>query len=356
MRKVCGKNDVFREHILSEIAIGVYREGERLPGERELGERYQVSRNTIRRGLAELEAAGIVCRRPPVGTFVSESALRRIAAPVPASPVLRVAFVMETDQLGNPELQQIFLSLRGRLSEEVELTVFLSDTCDRLFDGGVRMDVALLFGDYSDDEIRATGRLVDHLVICGRESSEFNFISCDNYAGGRLMAEALLRAGHRHIAALGPRGRADYCDFSRRLTGIRDVCREHGVAFLEYRMKLEESMNLTASTYFTLDHFLRLDPELTAVAALYDRGALAVIDCCRRRNLRVPEDISVIGFDDQCYVEFIRPPLTTVRSVGEEVGARLAGYIDAVLEGRREPFRETIKPLLIERGTVRRLN
>ena len=58
MNRVGGKNDTFREHILSEIAIGVYRGGQRLPAERELGERYRVSRNTIRRALSDLETLG----------------------------------------------------------------------------------------------------------------------------------------------------------------------------------------------------------------------------------------------------------------------------------------------------------
>lgn len=77
MNRVGGKNDTFREHILSEIAIGVYRGGQRLPAERELGERYRVSRNTIRRALSDLETLGILERRPPGRHFCDGGCTRK---------------------------------------------------------------------------------------------------------------------------------------------------------------------------------------------------------------------------------------------------------------------------------------
>ena len=64
--------------------------------------------------------------------------------------------------------------------------------------------------------------------------------------------------------------------------------------------------------------------------------------------------MSVIGYDDQCYVEFLKPPLTTVKGFGEAIGARLARFVRAVMEGDADglELREMIPPLLITRGTV----
>ena len=128
MKRIAGKNDVCREHLLSEIAVGIYRPGERLPAERELGEAYQVSRSTVRNALNELEELGIVERRPPVGTFVTGEALKRIEQLTAQPPRLRALFVMTTGQIDNPFLQRLFLALKNRMPEGVELTVRTSPT------------------------------------------------------------------------------------------------------------------------------------------------------------------------------------------------------------------------------------
>ena len=121
-------------------------------------------------------------------------------------------------------------------------------------------------------------------------------------------------------------------------------------------MSLEESLNLTASTFLALDNFLRGDPELSMILALSDRHAISVMDCCRRRHLAVPVEISVIGCDDQCFVESIRPPLTTIRCSAEEIGEHLAAFAQMILDGGsggRIVLREALTPFLVERKSVR---
>lgn len=355
MKRIAGKNDVCREHLLSEIAVGIYRPGERLPAERELGEAYQVSRSTVRNALNELEELGIVERRPPVGTFVTGEALKRIEQLTARPPRLRALFVMVTGQVANPFLQRLFLALKSRLPDGIELVVCLSDSCRGLFEAE-KPDIVFLFGNYPEEELIALSKTVPHLVVWGRVHETLNFVTTDDYAGGRLMAEAAWKAGHRHLALLGPVGTDPQCEFALRAKGAAAFCREHDMQLQLHRVTLEESLNLTAASFFALDNFLRDDPKLSMVLALRDREAIAMIDCCRRRGLRVPDDISVIGYDDQCFVGSIRPPLTTIRSAAEEIGERLAGFAQAVLNrvpGRQVVIREAIMPLLVERKSVR---
>ena len=353
-RAVLGKNDVFRKQILSEIAIGIYREGERLPGERELSERYQVSRNTVRRALQELEHDGVLFRRPPVGTFVAENALVKLRAN--RTPQLRVAVLMNNEESNNPIYQQIFRSMQGHLPDEVRLNVYFCGSCDRLFHAGEGIDLALVFGRYPEEELKTLQRQVGEVILWGRESDDFSCITCDNYTGGRLMAQTAIDAGHRHFALIGPREEDARGEFARRIAGVQDACRENGVSLLYHRLTLEESFNLAGSIYFTLDTFLREEPELSVVLCLYDSIALSVLECCRLREIPVPERLSVIGFDDHCYSEFITPALTTVRNVAKEAGVRLANYIECRL---RDPaaspgLHEVLKPFLMDRETLRR--
>ncbi|HBP06005.1 MAG TPA: hypothetical protein DFL85_11655 [Lentisphaeria bacterium] len=353
MNRVGGKNDTFREHILSEIAIGVYRGGQRLPAERELGERYRVSRNTIRRALSDLETLGILERRPPVGTFVTADALEK-AASRRGRAEFDVTFVIAPDQAANPQLQQLFNSCRRHLPEKVGVSVLFSDLDGEFPEPGYAPDVAVVFGNYTDEQLAAVRAGAKELVLLGHTHPTCKFIDSDNYAGGRLMAEHALENGHRHLAVLGPRGADDASDFARRLAGIRDAVSEAGAQLQVCRMSLDEVRNMGPSCDRALGEFLRRDPELSLVMALYDQLALSVIDFCHRRRLRVPDDMSVIGYDDQCYVEFLKPPLTTVKGFGEAIGARLARFVRAVMEGDADglELREMIPPLLITRGTV----
>ena len=354
-KAVLGKNDVFRKQILSEIAIGIYREGERLPGERELSERYQVSRNTVRRALQELEHDGVLLRRAPVGTFVAGDALTKLRANRAAE--FRVAVLMNNEEANNPIYRQIFHSMQSHLPDEVRLNVYFCGSCGGLFLAGERIELALVFGHYPEAELETLRTRVGEVVVWGRESETFSCISCDNYTGGRLMAQTAIDAGHRHIALIGPREEDARGEFARRIAGVEDACRESGVSLLFHRLTLEESFNLAGSIYFTLDGFLREEPELSVVLCLYDSIALSVLECCRLRGIPVPERLSVIGFDDHCYAEFITPALTTVRNVAEEAGVRLANHIESRLHdpAGSAGFREVLKPFLIERETLRRL-
>lgn len=72
-----------------------------------------MSRSTVRNALNELEELGIVERRPPVGTFVTGEALKRIEQLTAQPPRLRALFVMTTGQIDNPFLQRLFLALKN---------------------------------------------------------------------------------------------------------------------------------------------------------------------------------------------------------------------------------------------------
>ncbi|MBS1369872.1 MAG: GntR family transcriptional regulator [Lentisphaeria bacterium] len=354
MNRVGGKNDIFREHILSEIAIGVYRGGQKLPAERELGERYRVSRNTIRRALSELERLGVLERRPPVGTFVTADALEKAARRREAAPELLVKFVIAPEQVANPQLQQLFHSCRRHLPESVGVSVLFSTLTGAGAAAECRSDIAVVFGNYSDEQLSEVKLQARELVLLGHTHPCYNYLDSDNYAGGRAMAEYAIRSGHTRLGAIGPRGQDESSDFARRLAGIRDAAAEAGAELQVHRMELDEARNMGPSCDRILDEFRRRDPGISLILALYDQAALTVIDYCRRRGLRIPQDMSVIGYDDQCYVEFLDPPLTTVKGFGEAIGARLARFVRAVMDGAGEgaSIREMIPPLLIARGTV----
>ncbi|TNC22409.1 LacI family DNA-binding transcriptional regulator [Amycolatopsis alkalitolerans] len=145
---------------------------------------------------------------------------------------------------------------------------------------------------------------------------EVTSVGATNWSGGLTAAEHLLSLGHRRIAyAGGPPGAS--CSQAR-LHGYRAALENAGCVAdpdlvlhggFEYGDGLEMGTRLLAA-----------DNPPTAIFAGNDAAALGVMEAARRRGLRVPEDLSVIGFDDTVLAERATPALTTVRQPLQDMG------------------------------------
>ena len=163
-------------------------------------------------------------------------------------------------------------------------------------------------------------------------------VSCTNWEGGKTATEHLLELGHRRIALIS--GDVDFLPGSERLHGYRAALEESGI-------KPDNQYMFTGTYTFGSGHdaaeqILQL-PELpTAVFAINDRSALGAIRAFEQHGLRVPADISVIGFDNSPGVELMNPPLTTIRQPMAEMG-RLAVQVLAELAEGHQPTSNRIK-------------
>ncbi len=150
----------------------------------------------------------------------------------------------------------------------------------------------------------------------------------DNYVGAVSAMEHLIQLGHRRIAFIGtnaslpsPQDEVD----NQRLAGYRDTLIRHGITSLEEWIATGDLYSIEDG-YRGMQQFLELKPGITAVLVGCDIMASGVLQAIYQNNLRVPEDISVIGFDDT-YAQFLAPPLTSVQQPVFDIGvsaARLA--------------------------------
>jgi len=191
------------------------------------------------------------------------------------------------------------------------------------------------------------------LVAVGRpvmELPDVPAICVDNRGGSRRVAEALLAMGHRRIAFLG--GIEDHWENLLRLAGTRDALEAAG-APLPRRWIFHTGDWLTPSAFCWGEKIARECQGLTALVCANDRMAQGAIMGIRRAGLRVPEDISVTGFDNFAFVhnfdpEFSDPPLTTLAYPSFEIGCRAIEHLTAANAGSRL----TIPPALIFRQSV----
>ncbi|WP_419707052.1 LacI family DNA-binding transcriptional regulator [Promicromonospora sp. NFX87] len=142
-------------------------------------------------------------------------------------------------------------------------------------------------------------------------------VGAANWAGGRAAAEHLLSLGHRHFAVLA--GRRTHLYSQARIDGFRSAVTQAGHELPDERIAHTDWQRASSAEQATL--LLRGTPGPTAVFACSDTMALGVYDAAAALGLRIPEDVSVVGFDDSPEAQWVTPALTTVHQPIAEMGA-----------------------------------
>jgi LacI family transcriptional regulator len=211
--------------------------------------------------------------------------------------------------------------------------------------------LVILSGKLTDAQILKLSQRVP-IVAFGRmlEGPQAYGFSLDNYRGACEAVEHLVLQGHRQIAFIA--GPADHLDAQARLAGYRDTLKKHKIkdgAQLVVDGDFSESGGLLA-----VERLLESGQHFSAIFAANDLTAYGARLALYRRGIRVPEDISVIGFDDLHSSMYTTPPLTTVRQPLYDVGRCLGQAIVRMIG--QEPLELDVPQLsLVVRESVRRL-
>jgi LacI family transcriptional regulator len=192
--------------------------------------------------------------------------------------------------------------------------------------------------------MRAEGAAVVHLSPHAGGDPE---VGVDNAAGIATMILALADLGHRRIAFLaGPRS----LHVARaRLAGYRAGLAAAGVEADE-RLVVATSFDREGGA-LAVDELLDARLDVSAIACANDLLALGAMTRLRERGLRIPEDVSVAGFDDISVAAITAPSLSTVRLPLRELGARGWAFAERLLEGDR-PEPEILPTTLVLRGST----
>ncbi|MFJ3647894.1 LacI family DNA-binding transcriptional regulator [Streptomyces murinus] len=174
-------------------------------------------------------------------------------------------------------------------------------------------------------------------------------IGAMNWAGGRSAVEHLLSLGHRRIGVIT--GPATLLCSRARLDGYRAALESAGVEIddrLVRRGDFSHESGFTAGT-----ELITLPDPPTAIFASSDQMALGVYEAARQHDLRIPDDLSVVGFDDLPQVQWSPPPLTTVRQPLDEMGQVAVRTLLRLIQGEtlESPHIELATQLVVRSST-----
>jgi len=170
-------------------------------------------------------------------------------------------------------------------------------------------------------------------------------VCADNQQGGRLAAEHLLALGHRAIGMVSAlpldEGMAD------RETGFLDALREAGLAVDRASIPVMYGDHQIEGGRQAMLELLAHMPSLTAIFVLNDLMALGALEAVRSLGRAVPEDISIVGFDDIPFAALANPPLTTVGQPIRQLGEQAADLLLSVVEHGSGAGAETAPPSVL---------
>jgi DNA-binding LacI/PurR family transcriptional regulator len=352
-----------------------YGTGEWLPTERELATEFDVDRSTIRAALTHLAEHNVIVRQPGRRPWVNLRALGEAEPPeraVPATKVQTIAAIIPQppNYPAFPAIQRGILRVFRRSKSPFRLLVFDNQgenqaQCVALEQHALEaieneeIAGAVLWQMGGAETITAIRRLHDKdipIILLDRCPTDFpgDFIGVDNRAAAIDAVCYLVSLGHRRIAHLTTY--EDALTVHERAEGYREALASAGLPDApELVFRLEDGEALRPDTAPAADHFLSLADPPTAVFAMKDALAHLFIAEMQSRGRRVPEQISVMGFDDQDQYALLPASLTTVHQPFEKMGQYAAELLVRRLtlaSAARSPYKHLMLPTpLVIRAT-----
>jgi LacI family transcriptional regulator len=204
---------------------------------------------------------------------------------------------------------------------------------DRLM-RGTTDGAVLMLPEESSAELKALQRDFPVVVVDPRVPLDEGIpvVSAAHAAGARAATEHLLSLGHRRIGAItGPR---EWIACTERLNGYHGALAAAGV-MPDPALLVESDFRNGPATAAAAAKLLDLPDPPTAIFAFNDNVAVGVMRTARERGLRLPDDLSVVGFDDSEQAEIVWPALTTVRQPLAEMGRIAVSLLLRLLENQR---------------------
>lgn len=330
----------FADIIKKEIKQRKYKPGEYIPSERELCEKYKLSRTTVRRAISQLIDEELLFSIPGTGTFVSEFATLKDESGFKAKKSRKLGCFVKSPHspLDSPYYSKIFRSMQEdiiRYRYSLLFHYFMAENLRELMQVIRQNELAgvILMGNISKDIILEFHKKRIPLILVDNYTDVLDITSIvpDNRKGAYEAVKYLTKLGHRRIVFLS--APLDDPVVKERFEGYKMALSEGGIAFKE-EFIIPAHYYIEAG-YLAMLKVLKMRPLPTAAFAINDAAAIGAMKAIREKSdLKIPKDISIVGFDDIDWASHTQPPLTTVRIHKEKTGAVSAKNIIESLQNR----------------------
>ena len=182
----------------------------------------------------------------------------------------------------------------------------------------------------------------DHLIMS-------DCVIVNNKNGSYLASRHLIELGHRNVGCITGPSHLEATKY--RLNGFKTAFEENG---LEFRKELVVEGNYhIESGYKCAQKIMDIDPRVTAIHAFNDMMAYGVFECLKDKGIKIPEQISVVGFDDIFFSKMLYVPLTTIAIPIHQMGEKAVQLLIERILNKKLPWRcNTVEPKLVVRQST----
>lgn len=187
------------------------------------------------------------------------------------------------------------------------------------------------------------------IVVIGRDIPGLCTISVDNFSGGYAATHHLIQLGHRHIAHIT--GIVSQGDAIERRRGYEQALTDADIVVDE--TLIVEGQFSEQSGVLAIQMLLMRGRTFSGLFTANDQIAYGARLALFRHNIRVPDDVSIVGFDDQSASAYVIPPLTTMRQPAADMGRTSANKILQLIKGEKVENTQLSAELIIRESTTR---
>jgi len=271
--------------------------------------------------------------------------LRRVSADVVGERMLEIVFHELTGEWAAELIPAV-----ERVGRQAGISLIVTESGDRhspgtaWIEGVLRrrpLGVILVFSDLDQlEKHKLRSRGINFVVMdpAGEPEPDVASIGSTNWAGGFAAAEHLIQLGHTRIAMIS--GPEDMLCSVARVDGYRSALERAGIGFDPDLLRVGD-FHVEGGRRCTGELMALAEPP-TAIFAGSDLQAVGVYEYARAHRVRVPDDLSVIGYDDLQLSRWVGPPLTTIRQPLAEMAAMAARQLIAMSDGGETPISNRI--------------
>lgn len=314
-----------RDKLKERILNREFSPGQKLPTERELALNYNVGRMVIRQAFDSLAQNGTILRLRGCGTYLN-----------PKQSTIhsrnRIKKTLGFLLIGSTKMSYVCEEIIRALSDELSkdnnnLLVMSMASSVRSFDALPRairekdIDGLFMLGDFCKEIINMISEHVPVMLV-GKYCPETHVSSIypDNITGISIAFKYLLSLGHRHIGYFG--GPVSHTSFRERFQGYKQMLEDHGMNFDDEIININPDYDKICKD--KIRHSLK---KVSAVICDDDSKATLIINICQQEGIKVPEELSIISFDDTPLTFLAIPTLTSVSYNKSELALLAVKYL-----------------------------
>lgn len=340
------KYNIVKDSIKSKILDGSYQPNQKINSESELMKQFGVSRHTVRLAIGDLVTEGWLYRKQGSGTFCAnrkkqenqkkfEQQSKNIAIITTfISDYIFPSIIRGAEEYlsENGYTVNLFSTNNDHETEKKVLEKIISGN----FDGVIVEPTKSAFPNPNINYYLNIERLgIPYVMInASYEELEPYSISIDDEKGGYLQAEHLIKLGHKNIIGFF---KVDDLQGKKRLTGFLKAHRVHNIPINPTNIVTYNTDEIDTKPKITLENFLSNNKELPMGLVCYnDQLAIKLLDVIRKDKLEVPNDISIVGFDDSFMAVMTEVKLTSIKHPKADMGIQAATMITNLINNNKE--------------------